>query len=369
MSEAKSGGFDPVGWITDSTIWKSGKSSIGSVVDGFSKGGLFGGLQAISNVFKPEKVESEFGAPFDLSSFRASFDQGKKHSTSIARNNLFNVMVKTPPLMFGRAISNEWLIKTQQSLCFRIEAIELPSRAIATVDARTYGPVRKIPYGTPMYNEITLSIITNEALDERQFFMNWMDLIQIGSTASTAHDGDVSYFEQIVTDIEIRVFDADGVSPRCIVTLRDAYPVSIEPVQLAWADNNSYMRHVVRFCYHTFYEKYPEKGEKKRPGGFLNQLKDFRDNIREVVTDIRNFKTTWKNQKESLKSIKDNLSRQWGDAKDSGSILDKMSVLSSAPDLIAGGIGDSAFKLLDRSNGSSLTSIGEKAWNYTKSFF
>ena len=343
---------------------ESGKKSFSSVAGAFSKGGFFAGLQALSDVFKPDKPANLFSA-FDIGEFRASFNQGEEESTSIARNNTFQVLVM-PPLIEDKKLIDD----SQRGFAFRIEAVELPGRALATTDVRTFGPIRKVPYGTPMYNEITLVVITNEALYERKVFHAWMDYIQKSTQREPGftlhHSGDINYYENLIGTVEIRVFDSLGGRPRARVTLHEAYPISIEPVPLSWSDNGTYMKHMVRICYHSYSEYYEEKRQKEEEaGGFLNQLKRFKNDVKGMITDIKNFKNTIRNQKESWKSIKKNLERQWRD----GDTLDRISTLADAPDMIASGLGDSAFKLLDRSNRGSITNMGERAWNFSKSFF
>jgi hypothetical protein len=214
-----------------------------------------------------------------------------------------------------------------------------------------------------MYNEIDLSMILSESMAERKFFVDWMEAIQ--PSLAGVHDGDVAYYDEYRGTVEIRVYDQDGSSPRLKVTMVEAYPISIGETALSWGDNDSYMKAKVKFQYRSFFETYFEKGEGMKDRSLLGMLRSFKDDIKSMITDIRNLRYNFKQVKSNLREVKQTIQRDFK----SGDPLGKLEALAAGPAAIAGALGDSAFKLLDRSSSGSVGSVGESISNNFSKYF
>ena len=60
-------------------------------------------------------------------------------------------------------------------LPMRIEAVNLPSRSLMTLEQRYHGPIRYIPYSV-IYTPVTMTILLSDNMMEREMFLAWQDL-------------------------------------------------------------------------------------------------------------------------------------------------------------------------------------------------
>lgn len=133
-----------------------------------------------------------------------------------------------------------------QNLTYLCEAAELPGRAFTNVDLRYYGPQQKLPINT-MYEDINMTFICRSEMAEREFFDDWMELIN----PTTSYD--FNYRNNYSTTIEIfqhaEYGGEDGqMDTTYQFTLFDAFPIFVNPQPVVWADD-SIQRLVVTFTY------------------------------------------------------------------------------------------------------------------------
>jgi hypothetical protein len=162
----------------------------------------------------------------------------------------------------------------------RCIAAMIPGITINTTDFRLHGgmPVLRVPVSRT-YNDLRLTFLTTKDSKDRYQFERWMKSIQDFSTNTMA------YYDDISSDITIKVYDegnspltrptgADEVlyfnedGPRQIlpgvanqnltyetdasayqVTVMRAIPLSIDDVDLSWADTDKLMEYSVTFSY------------------------------------------------------------------------------------------------------------------------
>jgi hypothetical protein len=346
-----------------------GASGVASSFSNFKFDSVGGFVSSVLNVGKAINDMFNKGKPplyptFNINDFRSSFSAGD--DGTIARNNLFEVIIEPPMAMnsVGKSGGNS-SGTASQLLAKRIESTQLPSKTITTTELRTYGPPRKIATGNS-YSEIDMTMIISESMAERQFIINWMESIQ--PSLANGHDGDISYYDDYAgnkSKILIRVYDQDGTSPRLEIKLMEAYPINVNEVNLDWSDNNSYMKMRVKFAYRHFTETYYKKGDPLKDESLLGMLRGFKNDIRNTVTDIRNLRYKFKTETANLKGIRDRLSRDWK----GGDPLSRLETLASAPADLLGGLSDSVFKLTDKSQGGSIGSVTDKIGsNFSKYF-
>lgn len=137
----------------------------------------------------------------------------------------------------ARSSNFEVFIEGMASAPFRCEATELPSRNIATVDQKTYGPVESFPVQT-YYDKLMLNFICSDNMNEKKFFDSWMEQI----TSTTGSGGgvrfDFAYKNSYRKTIEIKQFDVTGKFSYG-VRLLEAFPVSINALSLRWDSQNN----------------------------------------------------------------------------------------------------------------------------------
>ena len=149
------------------------------------------------------------------------------------------------------------------------ESAELPGRGFMSADVKGYyGPDFKTPFQTE-YQETAITFLCRTESFERQFFDDWMEVINPTSTF------DFSYKDDYTCEIEMYQFseqgrrtttepNREGPSPtsnqasepvaKYAWTLHDAYPILVSPQPVTWADDN-FLRLSVSFTYNKWTRK------------------------------------------------------------------------------------------------------------------
>lgn len=166
-----------------------------------------------------------------INEFKSSF------KTDFARPARFDVQIPVPLRLLAHR-------NASKTLTFRCENAELPSVTLATTERKIYGPAEKIPYLTT-YNDSTFTFICSDDMKEKQLFDAWMDLINPSSTY------DMSYRGDYVTPITVTQYDVRN-RPSYSITLVDAFPVSVNQLDLDWSNENTHHKLSVVFAYYRW---------------------------------------------------------------------------------------------------------------------
>lgn len=145
------------------------------------------------------------------------------------------------------------------SLIYACDAAEFPGRGFQVTEVRYYGPKQVMPSNTMYGDGINMSFICRSKTIERQFFDDWMDII---NPPNTYH---FKFPNEYYTDIEIFQFaefgsktgttisqsDANskipaGANPKNAYQpevlyawkLKKAWPTLVNPQQVTWADSD-----------------------------------------------------------------------------------------------------------------------------------
>lgn len=128
------------------------------------------------------------------------------------------------------------------------EAAELPGRGFMNADVKGYyGPDFKVPYQTE-YQETAMTFLCRTESLERQFFDDWMEIINPTGTFN------FSYKDDYVCQIEMFQFseapNTNRTEPVATYawTLHDAYPILVNPQPVTWADDN-FQRLAITFTF------------------------------------------------------------------------------------------------------------------------
>ena len=170
----------------------------------------------------------------NINDFIASF------KTDVARPCRFEVLVPIPINLMA-------YYGTAKNLTFRCESAELPSITFDTLEQKIYGPTEKYPR-QKNYNESTLTFMVSDDMNEKDFFDAWMELINPSSTY------DFPYKMDYATEIIINQYDMNGEVSYSI-SLDDAFPVSINQLDLDWSSIETYHKLSVVFAYKTWSNK------------------------------------------------------------------------------------------------------------------
>lgn len=180
-------------------------------------GSLFGGI-----------FGQEPGKSGSINDFKSSF------TTDVARPNKFDVEIPVPiTLIPFRGMS--------RILKMRCENAELPSRTFATADRKIgSNPVEKMPY-QPTYNDVVLTFIVGDDMETKVFFDTWQEFI------NPTYSFNFTYKTDYVTNITINQYDVHNELTYSI-NLIDAYPVSVNQLDLDWSADGHHKLTVV-FAY------------------------------------------------------------------------------------------------------------------------
>lgn len=136
------------------------------------------------------------------------------------------------PATTQRPISN-----IENSLTFRIDTVVMPSRGIQRIEYRDYG----VPYlfgGIANYLEVQMTVMVSPNLQEREFFMQWQDLIT-GNHRTGTTKFDVGYYKDYVCEQGFNIYQLDDRGNRTHkITLIDSYPSFIGPLNANWGQTD-----------------------------------------------------------------------------------------------------------------------------------
>ena len=211
--------------------------------------------------------------PFNIESFKSNISQD-----GYLNNNKYEVIIVPPPMFSVNLARNGIRLSSSygvaNSLRFRVDSIKAPGITVLSADNNRYGvgPTQKNPFNV-QFNEIGLSFITDKNADLWQFFYQWTReifqynsddtvLSSVGSIASifglnlgglfnNSPSYSANYKEDYASMIQIYIYDNVGNVAQ-VVNLYDAFPTSINEVNLGWANNNQAMRIGVTLTFKEF---------------------------------------------------------------------------------------------------------------------
>jgi len=167
-----------------------------------------------------------------------------------------------------------------RQLTYLCESAEQPGRAFMNMDGvRYHGPGFKLPYQS-QYEDTTMSFLCRTGSYERQFFDDWMEII------NPTHTWNFSYRDEYKSEIHIYQLadfgskqdpnanlpgsytQSPATAPLAMYqwTLHEAYPIVVNPQPVTWADDNL-QRLTVTFTY----TKWTRRGWDHTPGNFVGK--------------------------------------------------------------------------------------------------
>tara|TARA_Y100000310_G_scaffold18977_1_gene18617 strand:+ start:136 stop:768 length:633 start_codon:yes stop_codon:yes gene_type:complete len=128
---------------------------------------------------------------------------------------------------------------------------ELPGKAFATSEERTYGPIRKRPY-SQFFTDAAFTFMGTRHMPEKKFFDSWMDSIQDPDTF------DFEYYNNFTTNVTVTQFDVTN-KPVYQCTLIEAWPLNIGAIALDWGATNEYPRLTVTMAYRRWKDDFQKE--------------------------------------------------------------------------------------------------------------
>jgi hypothetical protein len=136
-------------------------------------------------------------------------------------------------------------------LVYLCEVAEFPGRGFINIDnLRYYGPSFKMPVQSS-YEDITLTFLCRSQGLERQFFDDWMDMINPVTNFNFAYRDDYACQIDIFQFSEYATQAEDESDAVYLFSLQDAWPVLVNPQPVTWADDQ-FLRLGVTFTYYKW---------------------------------------------------------------------------------------------------------------------
>lgn len=156
-------------------------------------------------------------------------------------------------------------------LQFRVGKFNLPSKQLETYTTKTYGPASEFP--REIENGVfNMSVFCSGSYFEHEFFSTWIDsmlsyenkknastldlissalnkLINNG-TSVRDYGYDVAYYDDVVSDAELVVYDENG-NPSYVITFEDIYPKNVGGIEFDWNAKNEVSEFGVTMNYRT----------------------------------------------------------------------------------------------------------------------
>ena len=163
----------------------------------------------------------------NINDFKSSFQK------DLSRPHKFDVNIPIPLTLIP-------YIKSAKSRAYRCENAQLPGRTFATAEQKTYGPIEKYPY-LNTYSDIDMTFIVDDDMTQKIFFDAWLNYINPLYNNNMRYKGDYS------TVITVNQYDVTNQISYS-VNLYDAYPISINQMDLDWSADG-YHKLNVTFAY------------------------------------------------------------------------------------------------------------------------
>ena len=136
--------------------------------------------------------------------------------------------------------------ETLRELSLMCETISIAGRGVQTMLDLQYGLRKEIAYNAPVYNPISLSFLCSSELKEKQLLDKWNNLIVPNNKGKGF---DVAYYKDYVGTLTVYLLDSDGKTVKYTQEYIEAYPKTVNAVELNHSTTNSVARVTVDFQY------------------------------------------------------------------------------------------------------------------------
>lgn len=184
---------------------------------------------------------------FNLDAFRASLS-----NSGVSNKSHFHVELERIPQGMSKYLGS----REVQDMKFLCEDAQIPGRSVSFLEYKDLGQPWHIADGGYQDSDLNLSILTRRGLGERSFFEVWQNLVVNYATETTnIDDGRVGYYESYVGKIKVIKWSAEG-KKEAEFTYFDAYPVTIQEINMSWQENDDIVRTTVQFKYRSWRSEY-----------------------------------------------------------------------------------------------------------------
>ena len=171
---------------------------------------------------------------FNVSGFTSTIK-----TMGLANPNKFKVEITFPEKV---KIDNS----TSRNLSLMCETVSIQGRGVQTILDLQYGLRKEIAYNAPVYQPITLSFLCTSELKEKKLLDKWNNFIVPNNKGKGF---DVAYYKDYIGTIKVTLLDSDGKTSRYTQTYEEAYPKTVNSIELNHSTTNAVARVTVEFQY------------------------------------------------------------------------------------------------------------------------
>ena len=167
----------------------------------------------------------------------------------LASPNKFKVAIAFPKSLGignSKPMPGQPTNQTLQELNLMCESISFSGRGVQTILDLQYGLRREIAYNAPVYQPITLWFLCSRELKEKQLLDKWNNFIVPNNKGKGF---DVAYYKDYVGTLTVTLLDSDGKTPKYTQEYIEAYPKTVNAVELNHSTTNSVARVTADFQY------------------------------------------------------------------------------------------------------------------------
>ena len=179
---------------------------------------------------------------FNVSGFTSTIK-----TLGLANPNKFKVDIAFPALLSTGGIhplkQDDTTLRNLSLMC---ETISFSGRGVQTVLDLQYGLRREMPYNAPVYQPITLTFLCSRELKEKQLLDKWNNFIVPNNKGKGF---DVAYYKDYVGTITVTLLDSDGKTGKYAQEYIEAYPKTVNAIELNHSTQNSVARVTADFQY------------------------------------------------------------------------------------------------------------------------
>ena len=174
-------------------------------------------------------------ATFNVDGFTSTISK-----LGLANPNKFKVDITFPEKI--KIGGNE----TARELSLMCETISFSGRGVQTMLDLQYGLRREVAYNAPVYNPISLSFLCSSELKEKQLLDKWNNFI-VPNKNGTGFD--VAYYDDYKGTLTVHLLDSDGETVKYSQKYMEAYPKTVNAIELNHSTQNSVARITADFQY------------------------------------------------------------------------------------------------------------------------
>ena len=179
---------------------------------------------------------------FNVSGFTSTIK-----TLGLANPNKFKVEIAFPALLSTGGIHPlKQDDTTLQNLSLMCESISFSGRGVQTILDLQYGLRKEIAYNAPVYQPITLSFLCSRELKEKKLLDKWNNFIVPNDNGKGF---DVAYYKDYVGTITVTLLDSDGKTEKYTQEYVEAYPKTVNAIELNHSTQNSVARVTADFQY------------------------------------------------------------------------------------------------------------------------